>query len=441
VFFRDDAPGGGDGGSANPFNDLSAALAATGEGETLFLYAGSGNPIVFSGALPSDIVFQGEGVGLSTTGSLQIPAGAFPRIQGTVSMGTGNTVRGVQFENPSGNALVMGQGGSVTDNRFTNLSGAAIVLDDIVGNSFVIDNDFQDDASTDPQSGVQVTLDHSQVLNLVASGNAFTTPNRVAGFDNGLRVLVSQSSQLNLTVQQNAFDVQGRGLFVQGSGRATLAANITQNTFTGSLLDGVAVVSGLSSTDTIGSNVTASNNNFSQTAGAGVSLQTRGTGSNEWTVNQNTVNAAGNFGLLFVRSDTAFVRTTANGNTISNAGQAGIQYTSGTPSGGFTVPLRGEDRITMDGNQISASGVSGIDLNLVSQTQAALLLNNTTAARIQVVARAGDACFGAGSNNVGGPFTVNVDGGFSLTFDDRVQTTPAVTFTGAGSVTPGPCVP
>ena len=128
VFFRDNAPGGGDGSSTNPYNNLITALAATAPGETLFLYAGSGNPVVFTGNIPDNIVFQGEGFGLTTTGAFQLAAGAFPRIQGTVTLGTGNTVRGIQFENTAGNALVMGQDGNVNNNRFTNLSGAAVVL-------------------------------------------------------------------------------------------------------------------------------------------------------------------------------------------------------------------------------------------------------------------------------------------------------------------------
>lgn len=58
-----------------------------------------------------------------------------------------------------------------------------------------------------------------------------------------------------------------------------------------------------------------------------------------------------------------------------------------------------------------------------------------------MLARATNACAGAGGNNLGGAFTVNVENGFSLVFDDRGQTTPAVTFPGGGAMTAGACVP
>ncbi|MCA9797162.1 MAG: hypothetical protein KC910_35370, partial [Candidatus Eremiobacteraeota bacterium] len=66
---------------------------------------------------------------------------------------------------------------------------------------------------------------------------------------------------------------------------------------------------------------------------------------------------------------------------------------------------------------------------------------NTTASGVTVLARATNACFGAGTNAVAGALAVTVENGFNLTFDDRGQTTPTVTFPGAGAVTAGPCNP
>ncbi|MCA9793548.1 MAG: hypothetical protein KC910_17175, partial [Candidatus Eremiobacteraeota bacterium] len=60
VFFRDNAAPGGDGSLAAPFNSLVAALTA-GAGKTVFVFAGSGNPIPFAGAFPANTTVIGEG--------------------------------------------------------------------------------------------------------------------------------------------------------------------------------------------------------------------------------------------------------------------------------------------------------------------------------------------------------------------------------------------
>ncbi len=440
VFFRNDAAGGGDGTFSTPFNNFTEALGAVRPGETLFLFAGTG-PIPFSGTLRGDIKILGEGLGF-TSGGVSVAGGAFPRLLGRITLGEGAVVQGVQFESPTGDAVqaVGVQNLTLDSNRFANIAGEAVTLTGASGTVSILNNRFQDESSN-PANGVLLELEQSQILDLHFNGNTFSTPDRTASFDSGLRVLARGTAQLNLVAQGNVFDLQGSGISLQATEGARLAGTISQNTFTQSPLAGVVVVSGVATTDNGSSDLTVTGNTFNQSLGAGISLTAQGATQNDWMVGQNTIEAAGNFGLLFVRTDTAVVRGQIVGNTVTNAAQVGIQYTSGTPSGGFTVPLTGEDRLTVTGNQISGSGVSGIDLSLVDQTHAALLLNNTTVSRVNVLTRATTACFGAGGNNLGGALRVNVENGFNLTFDDRGQTTPAVTFPGAGNVVAGPCNP
>ena len=278
-------------------------------------------------------------------------------------------------------------------------------------------------------------------LLLTFNSNSFTTPSRSNSFDNGLKLTAQGGSQLTLNAQSNTFDVQGRGVQIQVSETSVFNGTLTQNTFTQTPLEGISLTTGLATTDTAQATIVVDNNTFNQPLGPGVSLLAGGATTNNWTVQNNTVNAGGNFGLLLVRGDSAFARSSVSNNQISNAQQVGLQYTSGTASGGFTVPLAGEDRITVSGNQVTGSGVSSMNLNLVSQTHAALLTGNTTGGPVVMLARATNACAGAGSNNIGGAFTIDVENGFSLIFDNRGQTTPAVSFPGAGTVTAGVCNP
>jgi hypothetical protein len=444
VFFRDDAPSGGDGSSTNPFSSLAQAVASAGSGEAVFIYAGSGNPIEFNGSLPPNTILIGEGAGF-TQGDFSVPAGTFPTLRGRIILRAGSALQGLRFENPTGDALQAGAlAGLILDNnRFSNISGAAVKLDRVTGEVRISNNRFADDSTLDPSDGVSVQLTQSDSLVLTFRDNVFTTPDRSAAFDYGLRGLGEDSSSLNVSAQRNELDNQANGLSFQFSGDSDITAQIFTNSFTGSLLEGLSLQSGLSNGDSVSSDFTATGNTFSNTLGPGIQVRARGDGNGEhdWSLFENTITAAGNFGILCVRGDSASVRTEITDNTIAGAAQAGIQYTSGTASGGFTVPLLGEDRLIIDGNQISGSPIDGINLNLISAIQATLLLNNTSSRPFQVLSRGLDACFGAGDNNANGDFSVTVDNGFSLVFDDRGQVSPTVTFQGGGNVSPGDCNP
>ena len=444
VFFQDNAQGAGDGSNGSPFSSFAAALAATQPGETLIVLRGSGNPIVFNGTVPANVTLHGQGVAF-TSGTFTVPAAGFPRLQGQFNLSNGATLRGFQLENATGGSIVLNsiQNATIDNNRFTNLTGQAIDLSATTGTVTISNNQFADDNTTNPLNGVQVVLNQTEVLTLVMSNNTFSTPDRLAGFDFGLSVQAQGNSQLNLTLSTNTFDVLASGLSLQFTGNSRLTTNISGNTFSSPQLDAITIIAGQTATDTVVSNVTASNNQFNSPLGPGILLRARGTtaSTHGWTVNQNTVTAGGNFGLLFVRGDSAFVRADVTNNTVSNAGQVGIQYTSGTASGGFGVPLLGEDRIIVSGNQTTGSGVTGINLNLINATQATALTGNTTATPVTILSRATTACLAAGNNTVGGTLNVNVEAGFSLTYEDRGQTTPTTTFPGAGTVTPGNCNP
>lgn len=437
VFFRDNAAAGGNGSLSTPFNNLASAVAAVQPGQTLFVLAGSGAPIIWNASMPANISLLGQGVGLGA----DVPVGAFPRLQGQVTLGTNTTVRGLQFENPSGDALI-GSSGLVCDsNRFSNLSGDGLQLLNQTGLVRVTNNQFNDDANTNPRQAVLVQLNQTQTLDLTFDNNSFTTPDRTASFDSGLTVQAQDTAQLTLTTRLNRIETQGSGLSLNLLGGSKVTANLSQNTFVQNPLDAISALIGGSSTDTVASNMTISQNTFTQPQGTAALLRARGSGQQDWTVSQNTVDSAGNFGLTLVRNDTAKIRGLISDNQFNNALQAAIQVTTGDATGGFSVPLRGEERLTIRDNRITGTGLASMAFSMISQTQAVLLTGNICSGRIDVLSRSAAGCFGAGANTAIGAIAVTVENGFALTYDDRGQTNPAVTFPGGGTVTPGPCVP
>lgn len=442
VFFQDNAAGAGDGSNQSPFNSFAAALAATQSGQTLLVLSGSGNPINFNGSIPANVTLHGQGVAFSS-GSFSVPAGSFPRLQGQIALSSGATVRGLQFENPTGSTLTLNSVNSVTidRNRFTNLGGHAISLSQTSGTVSVTENQFIDDNMTNPLNGILVALQSSETLDLTLNSNTFSTPDRLAGFDFGLQVQAQGNSQLNLTMSSNTFDVLASGLSLQFNGNSRLDAVITDNTFNSPQLDAMSVIAGQTDADTVVSNIAADHNIFNSPLGPGMLFRSRGTAASthDWTVRNNTVVAGGNFGILFVRGDSSVVRATVMDNQVSNAGQVGIQYTSGTASGGFAVPLLGGDLVDMTGNQITGSGVSGISLNLIAASQATLLTGNSSDRPVDVFSRATNACLASEANTIAGGLNVTVEAGFAITYQDRGQTTPVVTFLGTGTVVPGFC--
>ena len=437
VFFRDTAAAGGNGSLSTPFNNLASAVAAVQPGQTLFVLAGSGAPIVWNAALPGNISLLGQGVGLGA----DVPVGAFPRLQGQITLGTNTTVRGLQFENPAGDALI-GSSGLVCDsNRFSNLSGHGLQLLSQAGLVRVTNNQFNDDTSTNPQQAVLVQLNQAQTLDLTFDNNSFTSPDRTASFDSGLTVQAQDTAQLTLTARLNRIETQGSGLSLSLLGGSKITANLSQNSFVQNPLDAISALIGASSTDTVTSNITITQNTFTQPQGTAALLRARGSGQQDWTVSQNTVDSAGNFALTVVRNDTAKIRGLISDNQFNNALQAAIQVTTGDATGGFSVPLRGEERLTIRDNRITGTGLASMAFSMISQTQAVLLTGNTCSGRIDVLTRSAAGCFGAGANTAVGAIAVTVENGFALAYDDRGQTNPAVTFAGGGNVTPGPCVP
>ena len=443
VFVQQGAASPGTGHQEDPFPSLTSALAVSVPEDLLYLLDGP-SPLLFSGALPDGRRLWGQGVPLQTDRVLLRAAG-FSRLQGELSLGNRNELRGIQFQNPSGNTITATarQEGTIRDNRFTLVARNAIALTDCQGLFDVSSNTFLDEETLDPREGLLLTLTGSTALDLVFRDNRFTTPDRTTAFDHALRLLANGVSQLSLTVEGNAVEVQGSGLSLQLADGSRLEARVEGNEFNRCQLGGIALVAGTADSDLASSRLVVERNSFTAMPGPAVTLRAQGRNSVEqdWLVSGNSITAGGNFGIQVVRNAAAVVRATVTENVISNAAQAAIQVTSGSPSGGFSQPLNGQDRLSITNNRMSGGGTAGIALSLVSQTQASLLTGNISSSPFSILARAGTSHLALGSNEVTGALRVTVEPGFTLRYHDQGQISPTPTFQGGGTVTPAPFEP
>ena len=69
-------------------------------------------------------------------------AGAFPRLQGPVTLADGAVVQGVQFENPIGDGVTASNITSLSldSNRFTNIAGDALHIERANGTLSITNN-------------------------------------------------------------------------------------------------------------------------------------------------------------------------------------------------------------------------------------------------------------------------------------------------------------
>lgn len=442
LFVRDTAPAGGDGSLAAPFVTLDQAFAIANPGETVFVFRGSGSTLTVSLALPAQVRLIGEGAGLVTLQN-SIPAGGFPRVQGPLQMGGGNLIRGLQCESSGGSAVV-GQsivGATLEQNRFTNIAIDAVQLTAVTGNVSIEDNEFLDDGSQDPREAVRVENGQSQSLNLSLRSNIFSTPDLNFAFDNGLRWIARDNAILNLVAEDNVLTVQGGGVALQLTNSAQVQAAVRRNRFDDCPLEGVSILAGTDDNHRVVSTVAIADNVFNDNLGAGILLLAQGTDQSlhNWTVTGNQVRTLGSLGMTLVRRGASTIDATLRTNQVQGASQVGIQVTSGSASGGFSVPLLGSLRLVLDANQVTTTGGSAFAMSLVSSAQRLLFTGNSCNAPITILSRSSSSCLAAQNNQVGGAFGVTVENGFSLNYDNRGQSTPMVTFSGGGAVTLGPC--
>jgi len=107
----------GNGQSQSPFNSLAAAAAVSKIQDIVFVYAGDGTTNNLSTAFPLQTgqSLIGEGTGLAIGSISLVPAGSFPVIGNTTTLGNFVTIRGLDYAT-GGNSAIAGNGTSLSVN-------------------------------------------------------------------------------------------------------------------------------------------------------------------------------------------------------------------------------------------------------------------------------------------------------------------------------------
>lgn len=263
-FFVDNTrAAGGDGSQADPFNSLDDAIAAAGNGDTIFVYAGDGAATNQTGLfiLPPGVNLIGQAQGLVAAQTIE-PAGNRPVIAGTVQLSGNNVVAGLEFNDATGASAITGDGVSnvtIQNNLFTDLDNDNIEFDDMTGTVTVADNEFT--APGDGDTCLNIDQEDANATFSIA-GNTFTD-NATFNPDDALEFEAIGNSQVTLSVTDNEFSGDTAstafvyGIEVSTDDTADLSVTITGNTFTDASENAAIYIE---SESTIGVDATISNN-------------------------------------------------------------------------------------------------------------------------------------------------------------------------------------
>jgi hypothetical protein len=186
-FINNTAAAGGDGRLSSPFNSLagvSNGAGGSGDGQTIFVYSGSGN---YSGGIVlkngQKLIGQAASATLASIAGVTVPAysAALPATLGTapvltsaaavITLANGNTVRGLSTT--GGTTSVLGTtvaGAVIQQNTFTGASAEGISLTGHSGASSIFGN-----TVSATSNAIRVTLATAGGLNLLLTGNAITS--------------------------------------------------------------------------------------------------------------------------------------------------------------------------------------------------------------------------------------------------------------------------
>jgi len=250
----------GSGTQASPFNNLADAMAAAGNGDTIFVYAGDGGATNQTGTflLPPGVNLIGQAQGLVVAQTIE-PAGNRPVIAGTVQPGGNNTISGFEFIDSVGGSAIEATDVDniiIQNNVFTSLMNDNIALDNVGGTYTVIDNEFNDHRISDC---LEITMTDTNgtftfANNTIALGDAGLPQTALAYFVAGNSVTSCNIIDNVITSTGDEFNA---AVFFSTSGTADVTAVITGNTITDAI-SGTAI--DINSASSMGVDATISNN-------------------------------------------------------------------------------------------------------------------------------------------------------------------------------------
>lgn len=351
---------GGSGTFENPFGIVQSALNATQSDGNAIVYVQAGsNPGISAFTISDRVRVLSTGPIQLLTASLngqilpgfQIPlsgSGAFPAVNGTVTMRSDTVLSGFTISSTTGPGITFTNvnGVEIRDNFIRNTAGAGIL-----GNGFAIANLTRNQITSTGAQGIVVqnggtlTVADSRVSNTQGAGVAFTNVNTTEIRDTviqntaGAGILGNGGTTANLTRNQITA-AQDQGIYLQNVGTVNVTDNSVANTRAGTTTIGNPITGDI----TIGS-ITIPNPGsiIPLPSGQGIVIATT-TGAA--TIARNTVTGTGTQGIVLLNAGgNAAITDNSVANTIGN------DFT-------VNVPTIGNITVTT-GQGIVVSGITG----------------------------------------------------------------------------------
>jgi Bacterial Ig domain len=297
-FVNNQAGTTGDGSQATPFDTLLEAVAASGNGDTIFVARGDGGSTGLSDdiTLPQGVNLIGEGQGLILAQTV-VPQGQAPVIDASVTVLGDNTISGFVFENPAD--AIMGDGFAnltVTNNEFRDgTDESQIDIENVLGSITIADNIFLQDQ--DIQS---INLTTEGNCNLILDQNTFQLFSPTATGDNSLRLVINDGADATVQITSNT---------------------VTGSTTTSDDLSGFQIEQEGASQATL----TISGNMFSS-VGYAISLTTRNTSDLVASVTGNVCDLASRDSMDFSVNQFSQATLVLENNTVTNSGEDGLDF-------------------------------------------------------------------------------------------------------------------
>lgn len=250
----------GTGTQASPFNNLADAVAAAGNGDTIFVYAGDGGATNQTGTflLPQGVNLIGQAQGLVVAQTIE-PAGNRPVIAGTVQPGGNNTISGFEFIDSVGGSAIEATDIDniiIQNNVFTGLLDDNIALDNVGGTYTVTGNEFDG-----PQVGDCLEITNTDTNGTFTFSNNMLTDDNTGAPQTGVAFNAAGNSVVTCNITDNAVTGVGSTFFVpffiSTSGTVDTTAVITGNNITDASTSAAVYID---SGATMGVDATISNN-------------------------------------------------------------------------------------------------------------------------------------------------------------------------------------
>ena len=373
-YVDDSAAAGGDGSSEKPFNSLTPLNGAGGAGDVdgagdiIFLYNGT-----YSGGLVLEnnqqLISQSQGLvvadggGGAGTVTLEAATGSNSVINGTVTLASGNTIKGIDFGNVSGFAL-QDSGATV---------GTATVANSSINNTT--------GGAVNIANGGTLAMDFTSVSSTGAAASALALANTSGTFHAHAGTLSNATgADVSLTGNHSGDDVNFTydGSISDATGTAVAISDQSGGTkdFNGSITGATISLSGNNAGATMsfdgGMTLSAgASNAFSATSGGTLTV----TGTNHLTTTtgtalniSNTTIGTGNVTFQDISSGSAS-NSAADGIILDTTGSSGGLHVTGNganvgASGGGVIQHKtGADGSTTQGTGIYLNSTSDVQLN------------------------------------------------------------------------------